>query len=69
MKKEFQNLSKKEKNMACKNMRTYSKLSPLAFLKLYLIVEINIINLFYVIQKECIYLTVVNVEGKWINER
>lgn len=69
MKKEFQNLSKKEKNMACKNMRTYSKLSPLAFLKLYLIVEINIINLFYVIQKECIYLTVVNGEGKWINER
>lgn len=29
----------------------YSKLSPLNFLKLYLIVEINIINLFYVIQK------------------
>lgn len=55
--------------MACKNMRMYSKLSPLEFLKLYLIVEINIINLFYVIQKECIYLTVVNGEGKWINER
>ena len=55
--------------MACKNMRMYSKLSPLEFFKLCLIVEVNIIILFYIIQKECIYLTVVNGEGRWINER
>lgn len=47
----------------------YSKLSPLEFFKLCLIVEVNIIILFYIIQKECIYLTVVNGEGRWINER
>lgn len=50
-------------------MRIYSKLSPLEFFKLCLIVEVNIIILFYVIQKECVYLTVVNGEGRWIIER
>ena len=47
----------------------YSKLPPLEFLKLCLIVEVNIRILFYVIQKECIYLTVINAEGRCINER